>query len=491
MKKCILIIFSVLYCTTQHANERPIVVVIPSYNNAEWYQRNLDSVFEQNYSNYRIIYINDCSTDDTYTLVHKHIDSCNQWHRVTLLHNTERRGALANHYRAVHMCDDLEIVVQLDGDDSFKHANALATINQAYEDPNVWLTYGQYETHPPDNKPLKSRPMPPIIIRNNAYREYDWITSAPRTFYACLFKQIRLESFLIDSQFFSTTCDLACMFPMLEMAAGRIHCISDIIYVYNCQTPNNDCKRHLQKQLHAGYVIRAQKKYQRLEQLPISSMASSDHSVSCLILSADTPTALAQSLSSVDSYVHGNATIAVLYTASHDTIASSYRQLLNNYPSIIHIQATPTTYKYALTKILDQIETRYLLLTCDDYAFINSVDLTLCSRMLDQTKAHGFYLALDIESTIHPLLERNQEIPPYTHIQDTICAWQFYTGDYAWREHATLAMCIYTTQDIQKACQETRFNSLTTFADAWYKQAIDMQSVGLFFKHTPVRKSRL
>src|SRR3989304_6153185 len=46
-------------------NEKPIVVVIPSYNNKQWYQKNLDSVLTQNYHNFRIIFIDDASPDGT------------------------------------------------------------------------------------------------------------------------------------------------------------------------------------------------------------------------------------------------------------------------------------------------------------------------------------------------------------------------------------------------------------------------------------------
>ena len=42
------------------------VIITASYNNEEWYRRNLESILNQDYDNWRLIYINDCSTDDTY-----------------------------------------------------------------------------------------------------------------------------------------------------------------------------------------------------------------------------------------------------------------------------------------------------------------------------------------------------------------------------------------------------------------------------------------
>ena len=97
--------------------EKPFVIVIPSYNNAQWYDQNLSSVFNQKYSNYRVIYIDDCSTDNTYGLVKKYIEKHNQTKRVTLLRNKSNHGAMANHWRANHLCQDHEIIIDLDGDD--------------------------------------------------------------------------------------------------------------------------------------------------------------------------------------------------------------------------------------------------------------------------------------------------------------------------------------------------------------------------------------
>ena len=44
-----------------------ICVYIPSYNNGKnrLYLRNLDSVFQQEYQNYHVVYVNDASTDGT------------------------------------------------------------------------------------------------------------------------------------------------------------------------------------------------------------------------------------------------------------------------------------------------------------------------------------------------------------------------------------------------------------------------------------------
>ena len=51
--------------------EKKFVVFISSYNNESHVNKNLLSVANQKYSNFRVIYINDKSTDNTITEVKK------------------------------------------------------------------------------------------------------------------------------------------------------------------------------------------------------------------------------------------------------------------------------------------------------------------------------------------------------------------------------------------------------------------------------------
>jgi glycosyltransferase involved in cell wall biosynthesis len=246
---------------------KEIVVVIPSFNNKEWYERNLHSVFMQKHTHYRVLYIDDCSTDGTYDLVNAYIKKNNQEHRVRLIRNTQRKGALENLYQAIHSCPDDAIIVTLDGDDWFKDEYVLAKIDEVYKDPNVWLTYGQYEVYP-DNALGICHAIPDQIIKYKAYRQYEWVTSHPRTFYAWLFKKVKKEDLQIDGHFFETAWDQAFMFPMLEMAGSHIQFIPDILYVYNQANPLNDFKLRLRQQMYYSWIIRNKSSYTPVEDEP-------------------------------------------------------------------------------------------------------------------------------------------------------------------------------------------------------------------------------
>jgi len=265
-----------LFCLQAQAGdyERPLVVVIPSHNNADWYARNLDSVFTQEYDNYRVIYCDDASTDNTYNLVQAYIIAHGYEDKITLLHNDISQGALFNHYQAVSRCRDHEIVINLDGDDWLPHNQVFAHINSVYADPEVWMTYGQYRNYP-SGIIGQCKELPAGVIIKNVYREYDWVTSHLRTFYAKLFKKIRRADFIDDNpddkidndQFFRSACDMAFMFPMLEMAGKHSRFIPDVLYEYNQKTTQNIFKTQLVLQLHNSYVIRARRKYAPIAQL--------------------------------------------------------------------------------------------------------------------------------------------------------------------------------------------------------------------------------
>ena len=240
--------------------EKPMVIVIPSYNNAACCLRNIFSVLTQKYTNYRIIYINDGSTDQTGQLVEQYVKEHNQQHRVTIIHNTQRLGAGANKYRAAQMCKDDEIYCDLDGDDWFAHEHVLSHINELYADPNVWVTYGQFIYYP-KGMPGWAGKLQDSIIERNQVRYNDWLTTALRTFYAGLFKRVAPDYLKIDGQFVTTASDLAFMFCVIEMAGKHSRFVPEILYVYNINTTQNDGTIDRSGQIETGMKLRSKRPY--------------------------------------------------------------------------------------------------------------------------------------------------------------------------------------------------------------------------------------
>lgn len=250
----------------KYADEKEIILVIPSYKNAEWYKWNIESILMQNYNNYRVIYIADGCTspnyDGTGELVEEHLNNHPLKEKFTVIKNQERKGALRNLYEAIITCPDNAIIATLDGDDWLYHENVLALLNDLYHD-DIWLTHGTFIEYP-TRLVRWSEAIPENVIEGNNFRSYK-CASHLRTFYAWLFKKIKKEDLLDQhDEFYPMTWDQAMMFPMCEMAGKRQAFIAEPIYVYNTANQINDWKVNAQLQRDLEQEIRNKEKYQSL-----------------------------------------------------------------------------------------------------------------------------------------------------------------------------------------------------------------------------------
>ena len=119
-------------------------IIIPSYNNEKWAKRCLGSALGQNYDNYDVVYINDCSTDNTAGVVNQIIEDTETSAEVKIVNNDINRKALYNLYHQIKLSKKGTIIVTLDGDDWLPNAEVLNLLNQVYDDKNVWMTAGSY-----------------------------------------------------------------------------------------------------------------------------------------------------------------------------------------------------------------------------------------------------------------------------------------------------------------------------------------------------------
>lgn len=209
------------------------VIITASYNNIDWLERNLNSIFAQNYDNWHLVYIDDCSTDATADAVQAHIDKQGKSDKVTLIRNAQRHGHMYNQYNAIGAVAADKVIVIVDGDDWLAHKDVLSYLNSIYQWQDVWLTYGQF-WYWQKNRLGICRKLPDAVIKNNEIRAYPrWVTSHLRTFYAGLFHKIKKEDLMYGGMFVPMCADVATMFPMLEMAGQHIRFIEEVLYIYN------------------------------------------------------------------------------------------------------------------------------------------------------------------------------------------------------------------------------------------------------------------
>ena len=213
-----------LFCIEQ----KPFVIIIPSYNNAPWCIKNLESALNQKYENYRIILIDDCSTDRQEKILKDYINEHELSQKVTFIRNAERHRKLYNMYHAVQSCKLNEIILELDGDDFFAHDQVLSKFNDIYSKKDIWLVHAYYEdvtlTRTGWKFYRKGRfcgETPQGVIQARSYRRH-WYWSGLRSYYAWLYQKIDKKDLIMSAgpykgQFFPTSSDRAVMYPMLEM----------------------------------------------------------------------------------------------------------------------------------------------------------------------------------------------------------------------------------------------------------------------------------
>lgn len=254
-------------CHSKSSQERSFVIVSTSRNNRNYYQQNLRSTLNQKHDNYRIIYVDDASTDDTQQLVTSYLQQHDTKKRVTFVKNSKRVGSMENFYTTItHLCKDHEIVVIVDGDDIITH-NALEILNATYKNSDTWMTYGNYVTILPADRHF-SKPLPSDIIARNAYRDHEACTLHLKTFYTWLFKKISKDDFCYRGSFYRYATDIAMMFPLLEMAGTHSQFIPDILYVYNNATPANEFKVDKKAVRACEKAIRTARRYKPLTEAP-------------------------------------------------------------------------------------------------------------------------------------------------------------------------------------------------------------------------------
>lgn len=348
-------------------HNKKFVIVIPSYNNSKWCDKNIASAINQNYKDYRVIFMDDCSSDNTFEIVEKQVAASTVKDKFTLIKNASRVGALENLYTAIHSCDDDEIILTLDGDDWLANENVLNKLNEAYSSDDVWMTYGQYQNYP-DGGTGVAQQIPVNIAAAGSFRQFTWCSTHLRTFYAWLFKNIKKEDLCYEGKFMAMTWDMAMMFPMLEMSGHRSKFISDFLYTYNLENPINDHKVNVKLQQDLDRYVRRLPRYQKLNAPIMKDIKQTN--IGLLIIATNQYDRFIQGLiSSADNYFINDPNVKVTYYVFSDKINNivSKREVVQ-----LHIDHRP--FPYASMDRFRHFTNHYNTLSKENYLYYVDVD---------------------------------------------------------------------------------------------------------------------
>lgn len=121
-----------------------LCIIVPSRNNVadDRYRKVLMTIRQQNYSNYHIVFIDDASTDNTYSKTEDYLKEIRLFERTQMIQNERQRFATFNIQNAIHhYCYEKQVAVLLDGDDELIGRQVFQLINASYQKRDNWIVY--------------------------------------------------------------------------------------------------------------------------------------------------------------------------------------------------------------------------------------------------------------------------------------------------------------------------------------------------------------
>ena len=215
---------------------KKFVFIIASFNNEPYYLKNLNSVINQTYKNWKVIYIDDCSTDNTLKLVNSYIQNNNLKDKFTLISNQTNMKQAYSRYQCYKYCDDEDIICFLDGDDWLYDNYVLEKLNKEY-DNDILITYGSYYNFENNKlgKLVKANKYKNKTITFGSYRKNKgWYGIPLRTGYAKIYKEMP-ENYMFDNDgnWMSACTDVAEFLWAIERSFKKFKVIEYPTYVYN------------------------------------------------------------------------------------------------------------------------------------------------------------------------------------------------------------------------------------------------------------------
>ena len=144
-----------------------VSIITPSYNTAQYIEETIQSILAQTYTNWELIIVDDCSTDNTDEVVMTFTDN-----RIKYLKNEHNSGAAVSRNRALREAKGKWIAF-LDSDDVWRPEKLEKQIS-FMEKNGYAFTYTDYEMTDEDSVPLGIYVTGPKKITKTGMYNYCW-----------------------------------------------------------------------------------------------------------------------------------------------------------------------------------------------------------------------------------------------------------------------------------------------------------------------------
>lgn len=144
-----------------------VSIITPSYNTANFISQTIESVLNQTYTNWEMIIIDDCSTDNTKEVVTKYKDS-----RIMYIENEKNLGAAISRNRALKIAKG-EWIAFLDSDDLWDKSKLEKQL-KFMRTHNCFFSYTNYREINEDNDVINQCISGPNYINKRKMYQYCW-----------------------------------------------------------------------------------------------------------------------------------------------------------------------------------------------------------------------------------------------------------------------------------------------------------------------------
>jgi hypothetical protein len=195
-----------------------------------------------------------------------HLAGDRRFHPAVWGERTGPLGMLLEHLRQAPPRDN-ELLLILEGGDQLVDGRVLRKLEAVYQEPDVWITYGNYMESYGEGEPqflrdgliwdyratweqrqtmepewlvaATVRPWSDQVIAASSYRqERGWNVGYPWSLRGQLWKQLPLEQLLSTSgQPYQAAWQMALLYPLLELSGEHALCIRDRLVIHNGRKP--------------------------------------------------------------------------------------------------------------------------------------------------------------------------------------------------------------------------------------------------------------
>lgn len=386
-------------------NQR-FTLLILAKNAAPFCEKQLESIFNQTYPYYKVIYLDNGSTDQTADRVVAFCKSKNLEEKLMLLSHSQDRPDMELIYTAIQTISPQEIVLFLDGHDWLLHEDVLSHLNNAYANPEVWLTHSR-SIHHPDYQKIEGKAYSDRFLKEKECRKREALSlSSLFSFPAAYFKKIHLEDFLLGSEFIKENLLETFLYPLFEMGPEHVLFLDEVMLVKNDEKPFDVCKERLDQIAKFKSHICSLKPYDHLSHFNLCSTTSplSPYKGDVLLFSKDSPLQLYACLESLCLNVKGINGIYVLYQSYDREVERAYLNLKSEFPDVQFREICDYPGNDFVTLFGETVKNRregsfYLLIADDHHLFDQTLDLQLCVESLEKVHLDRLFLTKDHTSS--------------------------------------------------------------------------------------------